>query len=1310
MKLVIPKTKISYYIAVCVMLCAVDGLCQKKVDQNSLQKQFAFKALTIEDGLSQNCVISITQDSIGYLWMATQDGLNKYDGRKFTHYKKQFENITRSTFSKLGEIYIDKQNRLWIITHGGQLELYNQDTDTFTPIKLAYKICSIYQDQKLNIYLGTYNQGLLKLDLHTKQASQIPETQIQKQTVYNFLETESSLYMATSGGVFSYSNNSELIKVAINNSSTPHYSTLEESKDGTIWLGSYGDGLFYKTPNSNEFQQFQHSKLPIDINIEDLLVDNKNLLWLATYGDGVFLINKEEQEVKNFKANKSNPFAIQYNDILCLFEDNTGVVWCGSDGTGANYYDEHLIKFNILTNNQVPQNTSVDMVRSLCTDSKNNIWIGTYGRGLTRFNLKQKTYQTFTTKNSSLSTSRIISLNYFDGELWVGHQVKGLNTLSSSGKFIDYPALSNLTIWNIIAETRDKRWLSTEQHGLLLFDTNKGIIKTFNQSNSSLPTNNIRALTKQNDSILWLGADNAGVYRLNVKTNHTEKIEKLDYKIKSLLIQDDILWVGTNGAGLIKYNTVSNDTIIYTQSDGLPNQVIYGVLPDANQNLWLSTNNGISKFSPSKNSNAFENFSTDDGLQGTEFNTGAYCKAEDGTLFFGGLEGINWFKPDQITYNSVKPKTIISSFEVFSENREMIENDQLKHNENTITFAFSSLHFSLPEKSAFKYKLDNHDEDWINSKHNNLAHYTNLPPNTYTFQVISSNYDGVWNDEPARYTFEIKKPWYLDSFAILLYNLLFILLCYIVYYYAKLRWHMRMQLSLENAETNRLKKLDEYKTQLYTNISHEIRTPLTLILGPVDNQLSKENLSSKDKKELTLVKQNANRLLNLVDQMLNLSVIDSSQMKLKVSEGNLSLLLKQIMNAFQYSANKKDLNISAKIENLNNVWFDRDIIEKICANLFSNAIKYTTGKNDIIFEAHRQEDFLVLSIINTSTHVEGKDLSKLFQRFYQDNEMSDGVGVGLALVRDLVALSKGTIVANNLGNSHIQFTVSLPITKNAFNQDEIINCTISEKPKALMLQNENSPKPLKDKPQLLIVEDEEDILAFIESIFNDNYQISQACNGEEGLKKALQIIPDVVISDVMMPISNGIKLCDSIKTNSITSHIPVILLTAKAGDHNEIEGLKTGADAYVTKPFNSDKLKIIVENLIKNRKKIHEQFNNTLNLNPKLAITSTEAVFLKRLQSIIDAHITDPKFNSELFAEYMIMSRTQLHRKLKAISNCTTSEFIRLQRLKLAKELLVKSDATVAEIGYQVGFNTPSYFIKCFKALYKCTPTEFTSK
>jgi DNA-binding response OmpR family regulator/anti-sigma regulatory factor (Ser/Thr protein kinase) len=414
-----------------------------------------------------------------------------------------------------------------------------------------------------------------------------------------------------------------------------------------------------------------------------------------------------------------------------------------------------------------------------------------------------------------------------------------------------------------------------------------------------------------------------------------------------------------------------------------------------------------------------------------------------------------------------------------------------------------------------------------------------------------------------------------------------------------------------------------------------------------------------------------------------------------------------LVSAFQYKANQKQIHIKSSIQDLNSVWFDEDVIEKIISNLLSNAIKYAPKHSEIVFEANKQEDVFIVSIINSSNRVEKEDLSKLFQRFYQDNKLSEGVGVGLALVRELVNLSQGSIIANNIDADKIQFTVSMPLTKIAFKASDIIEEELDEHQVEATVAIDKTET---DKSTLLIVEDENDIRTFIASIFAESYHIIEANNGKTGIDKAQKQLPDLIISDIMMPIQDGIELCHAIKTNELTSHIPVILLTAKVGEKNEIEGLKTGADAYVTKPFSSEKLKVQVEQLIESRLQLQNHFSSTLQINPKLAITSTETEFLKRLQKVLDEHITNPEFTSERFCQLMHMSRTQLHRKLKAITNMTTSEFIRSQRLKLAIDLLEKSDATISEIAYQVGFNTPSYFNKCFKETYGCTPNEYVSK
>ena len=1277
------------------------------------EKPFSFNALTINDGLSQNSVISIAQDSIGHLWLATQDGLNKYNGRSFTYYDKQFEDITRPTFSKLGKIYFDKQNQLWIITNSGKLELYNSETDDFKHITSFSNVSTIFQDKNLNSYIGTYGEGLFKIDAKTKDTLQVFKTEDKHKTVYDFIERNNSIIVATTGSVYEFENNKAYREFKVSTHNNANFSTLEKDKNETIWLGTYGQGLYYKKRNKDFFIKYEHNELPEDLNIEDLLIDKENRLWIATYGNGAYIINQKNNSLTNFKANKNNPYAIDYNDMLCLFEDSTGIIWLGSDGTGANYYDEHLIKFNVLTNNQVPKNVNVDVARSISTDNTGNLWIGTSGKGLTQINFKTNNYKTFTTKNSPLVSDRIISLLHNNNKLWIRHQGFGLNILNSYGEYETFPQISNLIIWRIVKENNQQSWLCTERNGIILFDINTGIIKQFNTNNSSLLTNDIRVVTKGENSSLWIGTEDDGLYKLNIKSDNLTKVETVNGKIKSLYYNNNNLWIGTNGKGLKKYNTKNSTVKTYTKADGLPNNVIYGILPGDDGNLWLSTNYGISKFSH-QTEDHFENYSNYDGLQALEFNTGAYYKDNNGNLYFGGLEGLNWFNPNQLTFNPVKPKTIISKFEIFTKKQPLDQNIAYKFNENTVIFTFSSLHFSQPERNLYKYLLANYDENWIEAGNTNTAHYTNLPPNDYTFKVISSNYDGVWNDTAATYSFTIKQPWYLSTVAIICYVLFIMTGIYLIYRYLKWRWHMKMQLQFEHKETERLKKLDEFKTRIYTNISHEFRTPLTLISGPIEKQLSKPNLSEDDVKELSLVQNNSKRLLNLVNQLLDLSKLESGNLKLSVSKGNLTAFFKQITAAFKFKAKDKNISFTDNLQPIKEAWFDIDVIEKIITNLLSNAIKYTPEDGKIHFETIEKNGQLIITVINNGNTISDEELGKLFQRYYQNSKSADGVGIGLSLVKELAILSHGNIVAHTMNKDDIQFTITLPIERSYYdiseiNDEEQIIKNAKSTYKTPIENELTSTTKQADKPILLIVEDEKDIREFISSIFKNSYNIKEASNGESGIKKAVKYIPDIIISDIMMPKTDGIELCNTLKNDERTSHIPVIILTAKSGDTNEIKGLKTGADDYVVKPFNSDKLKIRVEKLIELRQKLQQRYSNNFELND-IKTTPVDQQFLTKLATVLNEHISDSSFNSKDLAKKMLLSRMQLHRKLKAITGFSTTEFIRNERLKLAINLLKDSDQTISEIAYQIGFNSPSYFIKCFKDVYKTTPSEFYSK
>jgi ligand-binding sensor domain-containing protein len=772
-------------------------------------KQISFRELTVTQGLSQNSVVSIVQDSTGYMWFATQDGLNKYDGRDFTFFNKQFEDVTRPIYSRLGKLFVDLNGELWIISNSGILEKFNHKTQEFKSIKTINNASVVFQNTKKDYYVGTFGNGLYKIDYGTKDTLQVFQNQLKNLNIYDIQESNNNLYIATSTHLFQIKN-SDIIPLNVENNEK-NFSTISISKDKTIWLGSFSYGLYYKPPNSNTFKKYIHSGLPSTLNIQDILIDNNNKLWIATYGNGLYILDYTKQKVSHFTENKNNPYAIQYNDVLCLYQDYTNIVWLGTDGAGLSYYDEHLTKFNVITNNQTPKNISVDVVRAITHDKGNTMWCGTSGKGLTSINNVKDIYKTYTTQNSKIASNRIMSLLFEGNDLWIGHQSEGLQLLDISGIFKTIDALANQTIWKIYKHTPNQFWLCTRDSGIFLFDKNKGIINQYRADNSGLTSNNIRTIEKGTNTDIWIGSEDNGLFLLNTKTKTIKPIEQIPDKIKSLYFNDETLWIGTNGNGLKKYNTLRKSIKAYTIENGLSNNVVYAILPDEKGNLWLSSNKGITKFNPQDKP---KSYTENSGLQSFEFNTGAYFKSNDGTLFFGGLEGINWFLPSDLTINEVKPKTVISMFEIFNKEQVMTQESTFRHNQNTVTFTFASLHFSEPSKNLYKYKLINHDSDWSKPNYNNVAHYTNLSPNEYTFLVTSSNYDGVWNKTPTQYSFEILKPWYETNLAYVIYSLFLALSLYAIYSYFKFKWKLETQLRLEHAETERLMQLDQFKTKL----------------------------------------------------------------------------------------------------------------------------------------------------------------------------------------------------------------------------------------------------------------------------------------------------------------------------------------------------------------------------------------------------------------------------------------------------------------------------------------------------------------
>tara|TARA_R110002049_G_C9120355_1_gene558315 strand:- start:305 stop:1882 length:1578 start_codon:yes stop_codon:yes gene_type:complete len=514
---------------------------------------------------------------------------------------------------------------------------------------------------------------------------------------------------------------------------------------------------------------------------------------------------------------------------------------------------------------------------------------------------------------------------------------------------------------------------------------------------------------------------------------------------------------------------------------------------------------------------------------------------------------------------------------------------------------------------------------------------------------------------------------------------------------------------------DKLRQLEAAKSKFFANISHEFRTPLTLISGPVAHQLSKKGLSSEDKIDLNLIDRNANRLLNLVDQLLDLSKIEAGRRKLKLSKGNLDLFLKHLVEPFSYQSDRKGLTFKSAINLPDEAWFDRDLIEKIISNLLSNALKYSDQNGNIDFRAEVLNGEVCISVTNENSNLTENELPTLFDRFYQNESVNEGFGIGLSLVKELSHLSHGKVEADKPSTGTVRFRVTLPISKNVFAKEEfILTSNLLKKPETelnieLIQQPEDVVQTIDESlPLLLIVDDNEEIRLFIISLLKNDYRILQAENGKEGVDVAFETIPDLIISDIMMPVEDGIYLSKSLKADERTSHIPIVLLTAKSAEEDELAGLKTGADAYMIKPFKEEKLRVVIEKLIASRANIQDKFSQQVFLKPhEIELTPIDTQLLNRIQNILDDQLTNPDFGAKIFSNQVGLSRMHLHRKLKALTGLSTTEFIRAQRLKLAAKLLKDGGVNISEIGYTVGFSQPAYFSTCFKQYFGCPPSDY---
>ena len=1324
-------------------LVRYDGYDFKKYTHNQANKK----------SLSNNYVYTIFEDSFGYLWIGTAGGLNKFNSatQSFTHYTHNSSDQHSISYNIISAIYEDKDRNLWIGTNGGGLNKYDRERQQFiryqktsdvTNCLSSNNITSIYGDNSGNLWIGLYGNGIDKYEKASKKFTN---------------------YRSSVTDVNSLSSNLVLC-------------VYVDSNDD-LWVGTEDKGLNKYNYESNSFIRFlRKPDDPLGLNssiVFSVIEYNKNNLLIGT-GNGLNIFDKEKNQIIKYNYNRYEPEKI-FGFSRVIIKDNVGLIWVGTDAQGIKKINPQLNFYHFRNIPDNFENLPHQNVMSICEENDSTIWFGEGGGGLILFNFITEEYAQFTVdlnnKNSISSTAILAVYKDRFGILWIGTIGGGLNRLVPNKKdlslssFIIYKnnpddpkSLSDNNVGSIFEDSYGELWVGTYGGGLnkvINKDGNRNLISFYHykanpNDTSSITSNHITFIYEDRSRELWIGTSEGLNRYIRDKDNfvrYLNKDENLEsfasnYIVSAYEDESNNLWIGTN-AGLSKFNRSNGLCRNYSKKDGLPDEMIYRIEEDNKGNLWLSTNYGLSKFNPRTES--FKNFNVQDGLQGNEFDTGASFKNKKGQIFFGGMTGLNVFHPDSIRENNHIPNMVITDFQLNNIsvsvgldtifNRTILNNAiveateiELYHYDKVISFEFAALDFQIPKKNKYAYMLEGFDKNWHSTDANRrFVTYTNLDPGDYVFRVKGSNNDGHWNEAGASVRLIILPPWWATTWAYFIYALIIISIVYFTWRLQLKRIRIKHDYEMSKFEAEKLHEVDELKSRFFTNISHEFRTPLTLILGPV-KQIVEKLSDGKMKDELSIVHKNANKLLGLVNQLMDISKLESGNMKLRTSLVNFISLVKALTLSFTSYAERKRIILKFNsTENEVIIYIDKDKIEKIITNILSNAFKFTPEGGRIEVTLAKDDKYVNTIISDTGIGIPKAKMSKIFDRFYQvdgsHTREQEGTGIGLALTKELVELHKGKIEVESEESKGTTFTVRIPLGKEHLKTEEIIEKDQEYENEAIKVEfDENIEKKVKQKmdvelleneslPLLLIVEDNSDVRNYIKDNLKKDYRILEAVDGEDGWNKSVEQIPDLIVSDVMMPKMDGFKLCEKLKTDERTSHIPVILLTAKAAKEDKLEGYETGADDYIMKPFEPDELRARIKNLIEQRKRLHEHFQKKgmFELN-HTEITSIDKKFLNKAFELLHQNISDTSFNVEAFGEKMGMSRSVLYKKIVALTGEPPVEFIRRIRLNYAMKLIEKKFGNLSEVALEAGFNNPAYFSECFKKQFGITPSQYQQK
>ena len=1448
-----------------------------------------FQHYTADQGLSQNMVDCILEDSKGFMWFGTWNGLNRFDGYTFTIFKQNPDNRNSLSNNFIYSMSQDRFKNLWIGTANGLnvylcesgkfIRYYNTPGDDQTIV--SNRINAVCADHMNGVWVGTEtgldrltvpdNKGTIEEIQHFVTGDE-PEGLTGMRILSVYEDPEGNIWVGTDNGLNLFVRHKKSFIAYRNDPKNPNslpdnnINAIFRDSYGYLWLGT-NLGLSRMHVPSGTFQNYHFE--PSDPNslehnsVMSITEDKNRMLIVGTLG-GLSIYNRDENNFRNYKHNLNTSYGLNNDFINCLWSDKNGNIWIGTERGGINLFNSYQKNFEFLEHIPGNRNSlSQRTVNSIWEDDK-YLWIGTAGGGLNRYNKKTEEFRHYYLASgdpNSIGSDFLTSI-YGDnsGNLWFGTWGGGLYRLTPENKekvrFIHYNQMPGITgslinnfVSTIVEDHSGYLWVGT-LGGLDRFDKASSRFEHFTGSYNGKGVNQVGCLQFDRKYNLWVGTiqglfeipamKNGEINTLSDDifyfTNDPEDSNSIsgNYVISICLDSHDNLWFGTYGSGISKLIPDSAEKehakfICFTENNGLSNNVVYGILEDNSGNLWLSTDNGLSRFNP--DSESFRNYYTTDGLQSNQFYWSASYKNKKGKLYFGSMNGLNAFYPEEIKETRSFPRTVITDFKVFNKsvkvgdalfgrivlNKSITNTDSvvLSYRSREFSIEFSALDFDQPEKVMYAYKMDGFEEHWTNvSAKRRFASYTNLKGGDYVFMVKATNKDGLSDNHPYQLHIKIIPPfWATWGFRI---SAILLLAGILVFYFRHRVYTLKLQKrKLEQLVNERTAKIEEQKEELmiqaenlmesnlqlekrkeqiegqkhqleiqnteileqrdrlielnkkvqqinqqqlkfFTHISHEFRTPLTLISTPIEQMIEETRDDNSFRNKLKLVYKNAQRLLHLINQLMEIRKVETGKINLSASKGDIVKFIKNISLSFNALAARKGINYNIYTRpDVIEAYFDDDKVENIIYNLLSNAFKYTSEKGNIevsistssglllnsaiipIIDRHHHkntdiQEYIEIRVSDSGPGIDHNHIKDIFRRFYRiHNPMNysvRGTGIGLYLVKELVKAHKGLLFVESEQGRGSSFIVMLPVTDNYLSPEEILNDNIPDEVpennvhiKLLSDQSDNRTMKLEmdnalaapkqnGKPLLLLIDDDQELLAITGNYLINGFRVIQASNGIEGLDMAKKAQPELIISDIMMPEMDGLELCNHLKTDVLTSHIPVILLTARSEVDDYIEGFESGADDYIPKPFNIKILEAKSKSLIENRKRLKKLFMQSLIPVPKeMTTTDIDERFLQRTIKIVENNINNPEFGVQKLAAEMCVSRSLLHKKLTAIVDLSANDFIASMRLKKSALLLLQGNMNISEIAFEVGFNDPKYFSRCFKKHFGLSPTEYIS-